>query len=123
MALQNDTDIVNSMSEFPFEIDVSIVKQLLESPEDFLLLDCREQNEREFVYIEGSMHIPMNETPARMAELEAFAQKRIVVHCHHGGRSQQVTRWLRSQGFEKAQNMTGGIDAWSVTIDPNLSRY
>jgi rhodanese-related sulfurtransferase len=45
------------------------------------------------------------------------------VHCHHGGRSLRVVRWLREQGFSRAQSMAGGIDQWAVDIDPSLPRY
>jgi rhodanese-related sulfurtransferase len=45
------------------------------------------------------------------------------VHCHHGGRSLRVTQFLRQRGFAQAQNMAGGIDAWSLRIDPTVPRY
>jgi rhodanese-related sulfurtransferase len=107
----------------PIEISVGEVKRMLDAAEDFLLIDCREQNEYDHCRIKGSNLIPMNETPARLAELESHRDKRIVVHCHHGGRSLQVTHFLRQQGFEQTQNMSGGIDAWSVEIDPTIARY
>ena len=59
----------------------------------------------------------------RIDELEAHRDGRIVVHCHHGGRSMQVTQALRSMGFEQTQNMAGGIDAWSQLIDDSVPRY
>ena len=105
------------------EIDVTEVKQLQEEQVEFLLIDCREQDENEFCRIAGSQLIPMNETPNRGAELEPHRDSRIVVHCHHGGRSLQVVHWLRSQGFQKAQNMSGGIDVWSQEIDQAVPRY
>ena len=49
--------------------------------------------------------------------------ERLVVHCHHGGRSQRVTHYLRQQGFSQAQNMSGGIDDWSLKVDPAVPRY
>ncbi len=107
----------------PLEIDVQSVKQLRDCGEKFTLLDCREPNEVATARIDGSLHIPMRDTPARLAELPADKAARIVVHCHHGGRSLRVTQFLRQQGFENAQNMTGGIDAWSLEIDPSLPRY
>ena len=64
----------------------------------------------------------MREIPARIAELGA-KEDRIVVHCHHGGRSQRVTQFLRQQGYDQAQNMAGGIDAWSLDVDPSVPRY
>lgn len=109
--------------QFPLEIDVHAVKKLLDGGEDFLLLDCREPEEVNFVRIPGSTVIPMKEIPSRMDELAGFREKRIVIHCHHGGRSLRVANWLRQQGFSHAQNMAGGIDAWSLEIDPQLPRY
>ena len=107
----------------PLEIDVRSVQQLRDSGEKFTLLDCREPDEVAAARIEGSMHIPMREIPSRLTELEPQKAERIVVHCHHGGRSQRVTHFLRQQGFSQAQNMSGGIDAWSQEIDPNVPRY
>lgn len=108
----------------PVEISVQQVKQLLDDdPADFLFLDCREQQEFDFARIEGTTLVPISEISTRVGELEPHRQRRIVVHCHHGGRSLQVTQWLRQQGFEQVQNMTGGIDAWSQDIDPAVPRY
>ena len=107
----------------PIEIDVRSVKQMLDGGEKFVLLDCREPDEVATAKIAGSMHIPMREVPARLAELEPSKAERIVVHCHHGGRSLRVTQFLRQQGFEQAQNMAGGIDAWSLEVDPSVPRY
>lgn len=107
----------------PIEIGVHEVKQLMDSEVDVLLVDCREQPEIEFCGIEGALVIPMNETPNRVSELEDHGEKRMVIFCHHGTRSLFVTRWLRSQGFDAAQNMTGGIDVWSQVIDSSIPRY
>src|SRR5437762_6543915 len=106
----------------PLEIDVRTVKQMLDHTEKFVLLDCRENSEVATARIAGTTHIPMREIPARITELGAKNQ-RIIVHCHHGGRSQRVTQFLRQQGFDKAQNMAGGIDAWSLEIDSSVPRY
>ncbi len=107
----------------PIEIDAQSVKQILDSGAELLLIDCREAHEFEFCKIERAVLIPMNETPNRLTELESHRESRIVVHCHHGGRSFQVVQYLRSQGFETVQNMTGGIDVWSQQIDPAIPRY
>ena len=109
-------------SQFPIEISVTEVKQLLDSG-DIVLIDCREQSEYDQCRIDGSMLIPMNETPEKLDLLEPHRDKQIIVHCHLGGRSMRVTQYLRGQGFEKAQNMAGGIDAWSVEVDPEVERY
>ena len=89
----------------------------------FLLLDCRTADEYAVAHIDGSRLIPMQELPARLAELESWRDKPIVVHCHHGMRSLKVAQWLREQGFSFVQSMTGGIDAWSTEIDPAVPRY
>ena len=105
------------------EIDCRTVKQRLDDREDFLLLDCRQPDEYATARIEGSVLIPMGEIAGRVQELEAWRSKPIVVHCHHGGRSQRVTHYLRQHGFMQAQNMSGGIDDWSLKVDPQVPRY
>jgi rhodanese-related sulfurtransferase len=106
----------------PFDVDVQTVKQQLDRGA-ILLLDCREAGEVAVARIEGSLWIPMREIPARLSELGPDLSRRIVVYCHHGGRSRQVTQFLRRQGFENTQNMAGGIDAWSQLVDPTIPRY
>jgi adenylyltransferase/sulfurtransferase len=56
-----------------------------------------------------------------MKELDKNAE--IVVYCHSGARSARATQMLRNAGFAKAKNLAGGIDAWSLEIDPSLPRY
>ena len=110
-------------SEPPIEISVGEVHRLQQNDETFLFLDVRNPDEHQTASIEGTTLIPMNELVDRAGELEPHRGDRIIVHCHHGGRSLQVTQWLRNQGFSKAQNMTGGIEAWSGQIDPSVPRY
>jgi rhodanese-related sulfurtransferase len=107
----------------PIEIDVASVKKFRDQNESFVFLDCREPSEIATAKIEGTLHIPMRDIPARIAELEPQKAGRIVVHCHQGGRSMRVTQYLRQQGFDQAQNLAGGIDAWSLEIDPAIPRY
>ena len=110
-------------AELPIETDVSAVAAMRQRGEDFLLLDVREENEYEVAKIDGSLLIPMSQLQQRVAELEQHRGRRIVVHCHHGGRSLQVTEALRNHGFTRVQNMAGGIDQWSEQIDPDVPRY
>jgi rhodanese-related sulfurtransferase len=86
------------------------------------LVDVREPWEFAATRIEGSLLIPMGEVPTR-AHKELDIDERLVVVCHHGVRSLNATVWLRRQGFEKAQSLRGGIDAWSVEVDPGVARY
>ncbi len=111
------------MPEPPLEISCQAVKAKLDARDDFLLLDCREADEYAVARIEGARLVPMSEIQARQSELAAERDRQVVVHCHHGGRSLQVVRWLRQQGFAEAQSMAGGIDRWSQEIDPAVPRY
>jgi rhodanese-related sulfurtransferase len=87
-----------------------------------VLLDVREPWEFATAQIAGSKTIPMGEIPARaFQELDPDAH--IVTVCHSGVRSLNVAVWLRNQGFEKVQSLSGGIDAWSSEVDPAVPRY
>ena len=104
------------------EITVDQLKALLATEHPPLLLDVREPWEHATAHIEPSTLIPMNDIPGR-AHQELDEEAPIVVLCHHGMRSLSVASWLRQQGFDKAQSVSGGIDAWSRTIDPTIPRY
>ena len=93
------------------------------SPEaPLILLDVREPWEFQAANLPDSLLMPMGEVTSR-AHTELDPDQPIVVLCHHGARSLSVTMWLRSQGFDHAQSLAGGIDAWSRTIDPTIPRY
>src|SRR5579863_1350642 len=105
-----------------YEITAAEVKTKLDAGESFTLLDVREPWECETAKIAGAKLIPMGDVPSR-AHQELDPDEHIVVMCHHGVRSLTVTNWLRQQGFDKAQSMRGGIDAWSRQIDPKVPLY
>ena len=109
--------------QLPIEIDVASVRSLVEQSHPMLFLDCREQNEYDVVHIKGSTLLPMSQLEQRAAELDEHQSSRVIVFCHHGGRSMQVAAWLRQRGFAQAQSMSGGIEQWAVEIDPSLPRY
>ncbi len=114
----------------PYEIDAPGVKSLLdarstESPAPgpaFVLLDVREFWEYQTAHVEGSVLMPMGEIPSRAFQ-ELDPEAHIVAICHSGVRSMNVAVWMRNQGFEKAQSLQGGIDAWSRLVDPRIPRY
>lgn len=110
-------------ADLPFEISVEEVQQLLQDDDECVLLDCRQPEEYAIAHLTDAKLVPLQELPERLHELESNRQSRMVVYCHHGMRSEMVTAWLREQGFPFVQNMTGGIDAWSCTIDTSLPRY
>lgn len=86
-----------------------------------LLLDVRENWEVETCRIEGSTQIPMNLIPIRVSELDD--DREIVCVCHHGARSMQVANFLERNGFSNVTNLTGGIHAWAVQVDPSMAKY
>ena len=86
------------------------------------LIDVREPWEFATARIDGSVPMPMGEVPAR-AHQELDPDERLIVVCHHGMRSMNVAVWLRNQGYEQAQSLRGGIDAWSTEVDPAVARY
>ena len=67
------------------------------------------------------VHIPMNDTPQRMAELQPDTP--IAVLCHHGARSQQVANYLVQNGFTNVSNIAGGIALWSQARDASVPQY
>ncbi len=111
------------MTNPPLEIDCQSTHALLTAGEPLFFIDCREQEEYAVARLEGATLIPMSELPDRANDLKPHADKPIIVHCHHGGRSLRVAMWLRQQGYPQAQSMSGGIDYWSQEIDPTIPRY
>ncbi len=111
------------MSNMPEELTPTSFRERWpdERLEDVQLLDVREPQELAIVSLPGATHIPMREIPGRLAELDR--DRPIVVMCHTGIRSRHVAGFLLANEFEQVFNLAGGIDAWAVEIDPDLSRY
>jgi rhodanese-related sulfurtransferase len=104
-----------------YEISASDAAALLRENKT-RFIDVREPWEFEVARIDGSLLMPMGDVPAR-ANQELDPDEHLVVLCHHGQRSLNVTAWLRNQGFENTQSLRGGIDAWSAEVDPTIARY
>lgn len=98
-----------------------VARRLREDPKGVVLLDVREDWERETAAILPSVHIPMNDVPDRLGDLPR--DRTLVVYCHHGARSASVAGYLEGEGFDRVVNLGGGIDAWSRTVDPKVPRY
>jgi rhodanese-related sulfurtransferase len=112
------------MAEGPLaniEVTPREVSKRIERGDKFLFVDVREQWEHETSHIEGSVLIPLREIPANLQRL--VEAREIVTFCHHGMRSLDAAAWLRSQGIEGAQSMSGGIDQWTTEVDPLVPRY
>ena len=92
---------------------------------ELLLLDVREDWEVQLAPVNVSglrcVHMPMNDIPSRLAELDPTQP--VVCICHHGARSAQVVAFLERQGFEAVYNLAGGSDAWSMQVDASVPRY
>lgn len=106
----------------PIEVTVEEVRALLDTGEPIVLLDVRRPEEHAHVNI-GGVLIPLHELPERLGELAGHLDAHVIAYCHHGVRSLHAAQLLRENGFEHAQSMSGGIDAWSLRIDPSKPRY
>lgn len=103
------------------ELTVHQLAERLRGPNPPQLIDVREQIEWHFCRLPGAQLRPMSQIMDWLGELDKSAE--YVVLCHHGMRSLQVAAHLKSQGFEKVLNLQGGIDAWSLMVDPSVPRY
>ncbi len=88
---------------------------------DLVVLDVREPHEAAIARISGARLIPLSELPERLREVDGHAE--LVTHCHHGLRSLKALEILKAAGFSKVRSLKGGIDSWSVTVDPGVPRY
>ncbi len=106
------------------EINVHDLSEMLNSDRDFILLDVREPWELD--------RAKWSDDRLRLAPLSQLSQHGmeplpkdlpVIVVCHHGIRSAQITHWLSSQGMEKVFSLRGGIEAYALQIDPSVGRY
>ena len=107
------------MAENPLEITPQDLRQRLDQVR---IVDVREPWEYQICHLAGAESIPMGEVPAALPRLDGD-EKPLVVYCHHGVRSLRVANWLRQQGIEQVSSLQGGLDRWSVEIDPAVPRY
>ncbi len=102
-------------------ITAAELKARLDAGDDIQLIDVRQPDEHALASIEGAKLIPLNELHLRVNELDTA--NTIIVHCHHGPRSQQAVQILEKFGFKKLKHIPGGIDAWATDVDPEMARY
>ena len=88
-----------------------------------LVLDVREREEVAKARLEGTTGVPLPELLERLGELEAWKNQKVVVLCHLGGRGETAARMLIDHGFGSVENLDGGIEAWSLTVDSGVPRY
>jgi monothiol glutaredoxin len=125
-------DLVESATGSAFKIDnpnapgevkqitAAEVQKLRDSGTAFEFLDVRTPEERETASIAGTRLL--DQTTA--AEIEQLPKDTLLVlHCHHGSRSQAAAEHFRSRGFTNVHNLVGGIDAWSREVDSSVPKY
>ncbi len=116
------------MADVP-EVTPRALKARIDAGERVTLFDVREPFERELAAIEvppGSrdLFVPVRSISEAIRDVErASGFGRVIVYCHHGVRSMSVANWLASRGHSGLENLRGGIDAWSVQVDPSVPRY
>jgi rhodanese-related sulfurtransferase len=109
------------------QISVEELAQVLSSDarEQLQLIDVREPDEVAIARIDGFEVLPLSQFAdwADSIPVRFDPQAETVVMCHHGIRSAQMCQWLSRQGFTNLKNLAGGIDAYSILIDPAVPRY
>ena len=97
------------------------LRRRLDAGERLVLVDVREPSEWAIGHLDGARHIPLRDVPAALATLDPGEP--MVVYCHHGMRSANAAAVLRQAGFAEVHNLAGGIDRWSIEVDPSIARY
>ncbi len=105
------------------EISVLETKALLDNGAKFRLVDCRENEEWAICRIEGAELIPLSVFSGLAAQVLADPQEPVVIYCHAGVRSARAANYLARLGYADVRSMVGGIDAWSLEVDPGVPRY
>ncbi len=103
-------------------ISVEELKAKMDAGEKFRLIDVREPGEYRTCRIESAELRPLGQIGQWVAELPD-CDEAIIVHCHHGMRSDRACGFLAQHGFTNVRNLIGGIDEWSQRIDPSVPRY
>jgi sulfur-carrier protein adenylyltransferase/sulfurtransferase len=103
--------------------DISAVelKKRLDRGDRLTILDVREPNEYQINRIAGSVLIPLGDVPKRYHELDP--NEEVITQCKVGARSAKAADFLRSVGFKKVLNLTGGIVSWIDQVDPSQPKY
>jgi len=107
----------------PLEITIQEANALLASQPKPRLIDVREEDEFAFCKIEGSELLPLSKFVQDFASTLPDKSQKILLFCHHGMRSLRAAEYLSGAGYTGVKSISGGIDAWSVEIDPEVPRY
>ncbi len=101
-------------------VSVKELQAKMQAEPGLQLFDVRSQKERDQAVIAGSRLL---DRAAQQYIQTLDKATPLYFHCHHGQRSQQAAAFFLSHGFSNVYNVSGGIDAWSVEVDPSVPRY
>ena len=107
----------------PRELSARDLAERLQAGRPLLLVDVREDWERGIAKLPGDLHVPLHSLVARAVELATPAGGEVVIYCHAGVRSWTAAQYLEHVGLKDVCSLAGGIDAWSVDVDPSVARY
>jgi monothiol glutaredoxin len=102
------------------QLPAAALKAMLDAGTSLELVDVRTPEEREIAAIAGARLL---DQAYHDALLTLDRDTPLVFQCHHGIRSQRAAEYFRQQGFRRLYNLSGGIDAWSISVDPSTPRY
>jgi len=104
-------------------ITVAEAKEMLDAGALMRLIDVREVDEFAICKIEGAELLPLSVFADQYLSRLPHTGERILLYCHHGMRSMRAAEYLAKRGYSKVSSIDGGIDAWSLQIDPAVPRY
>ncbi|MFQ3617483.1 MAG: rhodanese-like domain-containing protein [Cyanobacteriota bacterium] len=112
------------MSQLPHIHPTELAERLAQG-ERLQLVDVREPEELAIAQLDGFINLPLSQYGEWSTEIRSRLdpETETVVMCHHGMRSAQMCAWLLSQGFQNVKNLTGGIEAYAIAVDPTIPRY
>jgi rhodanese-related sulfurtransferase len=107
------------------EITVAALAVRMAQGDKLQLIDVREPDEVATARIDGFTHLPLSQFAEWSGQIRSQFDPNLetIVLCHHGVRSAQMCQWLHQQGFTHLKNVSGGIDAYSIAVDPTVPRY
>jgi len=112
-----------NLPQLDIEISVAELAQRLRAGERLRLLDVRELWEFDHAHLEGAEHLPMHQIPPQLPVLARQPEAEIICYCHTGNRSLTAADWMRRSGLRRARSLAGGVERWSLEIDPAFPRY
>lgn len=101
------------------QLSAQDLKQMLDAKTPLEFFDVRTPDEQRLATLGARLL-----DDAAVAYIEGLDKdKPLVFHCHHGGRSQAAAERFLRAGHKEVYNLSGGIDAWSASVDPSVPRY